>query len=264
VALQWLLDLVAECGIALSAGTHSFLSANLTQLAKLPPHERTLSRLLGSMADHTRDIGIKAQSGRIDAQGISHVDMDLKALEVLQIQLRQTLHQFAEGGEYGGILDGTEDVLGAHPVQTFELRSLLQRPRLIGPVLGYVFPEIERQMRTDAPMFVLLDDAAVTWLTPRQEATEQHDIRKKLENKCREWLMTSAKKHVSLGFATHSLSQVFGSALGPLLQEGCLSRFFLPMTAALEPEIAQIFAKLGLTENALRTIATSRPQRDVY
>ena len=76
--------------------------------------------------------------------------------------------------------------------------------------------------------------------------------------------MTTRKKNVSLGFSTHSLSQVFSSALGPLLEEGCPSRFFLPMTAALEPDIADIYLRLGLTENALRTIATSRPQRDVY
>ena len=36
------------------------------------------------------------------------------------------------------------------------------------------------------------------------------------------------------------------------------------MTAAMEPDIADIYLRLGLTENALRTIATSRPQRDVY
>ena len=119
-------------------------------------------------------------------------------------------------------------------------------------------------MRTDAPMFLLLDDAAVTWLTPQQGAHEQADIRRTLEQRCRDWLMTTRKKNVSLGFSTHSLSQVFSSALGPLLEEGCPSRFFLPMTAALEPNIADIYLRLGLTENALRTIATSRPQRDVY
>jgi type IV secretion system protein VirB4 len=264
IALQWLLDLVAEFGVPLSAGTHAFLSAALTRLAALPADERTLSRLLVGMADHTRHVEMSASSGRIDAQGIAHPDMDLKALAVLQLSIRQILHQFALGGEYDGIFDGTVDVLGQHPVQTFELRRLLQRPRLVGPVLGYVFPEIERQMRTDAPMFLLLDDAAVTWLTPSQDVRDQQDIRRKLEVRCRDWLMTSAKKNVSLGFSTHSLSQVFSSALGPLLEEGCPSRFFLPMTAALEPNIADIYRRLGLTDNALRTIATSRPQRDVY
>ena len=207
---------------------------------------------------------MSAKSGRIDAQGISHPDLDLKALAVLQLSIRQMLHQFALGGEYDGIFDGNVDVLGQHPVQTFELRSLLQRPRLVGPVLGYVFPEIERQMRTDAPMFLLLDDAAVTWLTPSQDAVTSMDIRKKLEKRCRDWLMTTRKKNVSLGFSTHSLSQVFSSALGPLLKRAVPSRFFLPMTAAMEPNIADIFRQLGLTDNALRTIATSRPQRDVY
>ena len=32
----------------------------------------------------------------------------------------------------------------------------------------------------------------------------------------------------------------------------------------MEPAIAEIYMRLGLTTNALRTIATSRPQRDVY
>ena len=140
IALQWLLDLCTEFGIPLSAGTHAFLSAGLTTLAQRPPDERTLSRLLVGMADHTRHVEMRASSGRIDAQGIAHPDMDLKALAVLQLSIRQVLHQFAAGGEYGGIFDGTTDVLGSHPVQTFELRSLLQRPRLVGPVLGYVFP----------------------------------------------------------------------------------------------------------------------------
>ena len=145
-----------------------FSPEDLTRLAALPPGERTLSRFLASMAHHTRHVEMRASSGRIDAQGISHPDMDLKALAVLQLSIRQTLHQFALGGEDHGLFDGNSDVLGQHPVQTFELRSLLQRPRLVGPVLGYVFPEIERQMRTDAPMFLLLDDAAVTWLTPQR------------------------------------------------------------------------------------------------
>ena len=71
---------------------------------QLPPGERTLSRLLVGMADHTRHVEMSASSGRIDAQGIAHPDMDLKALAVLQLSIRQILHQFALGGEYDGHL----------------------------------------------------------------------------------------------------------------------------------------------------------------
>ena len=63
---------------------------------------------------------------------------------------------------------------------------------------------------------------------------------------------------------THSLSQVFESPLGALLEEGCPTRFYLPMPAALEPNVAAIYARMGVTPTAIRTIATARPQRDVY
>ena len=52
--------------------------------------------------------------------------------------------------------------------------------------------------------------------------------------------------------------------LGALLEEGCPTRFYLPMPAALEPNIAAIYQRMGLTQTAIRTIATARPQRDVY
>jgi type IV secretory pathway VirB4 component len=178
--------------------------------------------------------------------------MDLKALVVLQTTIRTVLKRFTDDGEYGGIFDATEDAFDDNPIQTFELRSLLQRPRLLGPVLRYVLMQLELQMSTDAPMLLLLDDAAIPWAVP------------KIEEKSTEWMMTTRKKAVSLGFMTHSLSQVFASPLGALLEEGCPTRFFLPMPSALEPNIAAIYERMGLTPNAMRTIATARPQRDVY
>jgi type IV secretion system protein VirB4 len=139
-----------------------------------------------------------------------------------------------------------------NPIQTFELRALLQRPRLLGPVLRYVLMQIELQMSTDAPMLLLIDDAAIPWAVP------------KLEEKSKEWMMTTRKKSASLGFMIHSLSQVFASPLGTLLEEGCPTRFFLPMPSAMEPNIAAIYERMGLTPQAIRTIATARPQRDIY
>ena len=94
---------------------------------------------------------------------------------------------------------------------------------LLGPVLRYVLMQVELQMRTDSPMLLVLDDAAIPWAVSR------------IEEKSKEWMMTTRKKSVSLVFMTHSLSQVFDSALGPLLEEGCPTRFYLPMPAAKEP-----------------------------
>jgi type IV secretion system protein VirB4 len=250
--LQWLLDLLEDYQVPATADVSAYLGSTMTKLAHLPAPQRTLSRLVTLMADQSRGTELKANAGRVDAQGISHPDMDLKALVVLQTTIRTVLKRFTNGGEYDGIFDATEDAFDDNPIQTFELRALLQRPRLLGPVLRYVLMQIELQMSTDAPMLLMLDDAAIPWAVP------------KMEEKSKEWMMTTRKKSVSLGFMTHSLSQVFESPLGALLEEGCPTRFYLPMPSAMEPNIAAIYSRMGLTPNAIRTIATARPQRDVY
>jgi type IV secretion system protein VirB4 len=250
--VQWLLDLLDEYRVPITADVQAYVGSTLMKLAQRPPRERTLSTLISLMADQSRGTELKANAGRVDAQGISHPDMDLKALVVTQTTIRTVLKRFTADGEYGGIFDGTDDALDTNPIQTFELRSLLQRPRLLGPVLHYVLMHVELRMSTDAPMLLLLDDAAIPWAVPR------------IQDQSKEWLMTTRKKGVSLGFMTHSLSQVFDSPLGALLEEGCPTRFYLPMPSALEPNIAAIYQRMGLTHNAIRTIATARPQRDVY
>jgi type IV secretion system protein VirB4 len=252
IILQWLLDLMEEYRVPLTPAVQAYLGSTLHKLAAFRPHDRTMSRLVTLMADQSRGTELKANAGRVDAHGISHPDMDLKALVVLHTEMRTVLKRFTAEGEYGGIFDATEDAFDANPIQTFELRSLLQRPRLLGPVLRYVLMQVELQMSTDAPMLLLIDDAAIPWAVP------------KIEEKSREWMMTTRKKSVSLGFMTHSLSQVFASPMGALLEEGCPTRFYLPMPAAMEPNIAAIYERMGLTPQAIRTIATARPQRDVY
>src|SRR5712691_2852592 len=250
--LQWLLDLLDDYKVPRVGEVQAYVGSTLTKLAKLPASRRTLSTLLTIMAEQSRGTELHAKAGRIDAQGISHPDQDLKRLVTLHTSVRTALKRFTREGDYGGVFDADTDDLVDHPVQTFELRSLLQRPRLLGPVLRSVLMHVERQMSTAAPMLLLLDDAAIPWAVP------------KIQEQSKEWMMTTRKKGVSLGFMTHSLIQVLDSPLGALLEEGCPTRFYLPMPAAMEPNIAAIYARMGLTPQAIRTIATARPQRDVY
>src|SRR5439155_23734484 len=96
------------------------------------------------------------------------------------------------------------------------------------------------------------------------EDADMPGAEQKSQEQGKEWMMTTRKKSVSLGLMTRSLVQVCDSPLGALLEEGCPTRFYLPMPAAMEPNIAAIYARMGLTPQAIRTIATARPQRDVY
>jgi len=252
--MQWLLDLMEEYHVRVTAPVQAHLGANVLKLAQYPPAERTLTRLITLMAEGARETTLKAAAGRVDAQGISRPDLELRALVQQWQEVRWVLQRFAVGGEYDGLFDGTEEDFDANPVQTFELRDLLTRPRLLGPVLRYVLPQVELQMSTDHPMLLLFDDAAIPWEVPkiRQESVD--------------WMRTTRKKSVSLGFMTHSLSDVFHdeNKLGPMLIESCPTRFYLANPEAAKPVIRAIYQKIGLEDTAIDQIAIMRPQRDVY
>ena len=118
------------------------------------------------MAEGARETTMKAAAGRVDAQGISRPDLELRALVQQWQEVRWVLQRFAEGGEYDGLFDGTAEDFDDNPVQTFELRDLLQRPRLLGPILRYALPQVQLQMTTDHPMLLLFDDVAIPWEIP--------------------------------------------------------------------------------------------------
>ena len=72
LALAWLLDLMTEYHVPVTAAVQAHLGANMQKLARYPLHERTLSRFITLMADGARETELKAKAGRIDAQGIAH------------------------------------------------------------------------------------------------------------------------------------------------------------------------------------------------
>src|SRR5262249_61765984 len=111
-------------------------------------------------------------------QGISHPDMELRELVHQWQEVRWILQRFADGGEYDGLFDGTEEDFDAHPIQTFELHDLLQRARLLGPVLRYVLPQGELQMSTDRPMLLLSGPAAFSLADPQARKPTIHSIRR--------------------------------------------------------------------------------------
>jgi type IV secretion system protein VirB4 len=124
--------------------------------------------------------------------------------------------------------------------------------------LRYVLPQVELQMTTDSPMLLLFDDAAIPWQVPR------------IRQDTRDWLRTTRKKSVSLGFLTHSLSDIFGrdlgqlTELGPMLLESCPVRFYVANPEASKPTIRAIYRQIGLDDTAIDQIAVMRPQRDYY
>jgi type IV secretory pathway VirB4 component len=252
IALQWLLDLVEEFHVRTTAPVQAYLGNHLQHLAQYPPQERTFTQFLRLLTEGGRKTEAKAQKGRVDAQGLAHVDPDLRALIQQWLEVRWVLQRFADGGEYDGLFDGSAEDFEDNAVQTFELHDLLARPRLLGPLLRYVLPQVELQMTTDRPMLLLFDDAAIPWEVPR------------IRQDSKDWLRTTRKKSVSLGFMTHSLTDVFESEMGPMLVESCPTRFYLANPEAAKPTIRAIYRQIGLDDTAIEQIAVMRPQRECY
>jgi type IV secretion system protein VirB4 len=251
-AVGWLTALCRDALVPITGEVQAYLGAGCRRLAERPKSERTLTTLMGLLSDHSRQVDLSAKAGRHDAQGIAHPDQRLEALGSLQRQVQTALRPFTTAGDYGWLLDANTDDLQEGSLHTFEQHALLTMPMLVGPVTRYIFHRLEQRFSTDTPTWLPNDEAAITWALPD------------FEKKGKEWMMTTAKKNVSLGFFTHSLSQVFESPLGPLLMESCPSRYFLSNPAAKEPKMAKVYEQLGLTADEILTIATMQPYRDYY
>jgi type IV secretion system protein TrbE len=251
-AINWLLDRLEEAKIPRDADVQRYLSSTLKTLGQAPVSKRTISELITVMAEQSHGTELRAKAGRIDAQGIAHPDQELKDLVALHRRVQTALRPYCRDGEYAWLLDANHDDLQEGPLHTFEQKTLLTMPRLVGPALSYIFHRLEQRFDTKYPTLIPMDDAAITWAIPDYQENGK------------KWMTTTAKRNVSLGFFTHSLTQVFESPLGSLLQESCSSVFAMPNPQAKTPRIARIYQDLGYNDMEISIIGRMQPQRECY
>lgn len=165
-------------------------------------------------------------------------------------RLKQTLAPYCEGGPWGHYLDSESESLGSRSVQAFEIEGLVGSPAA-APILSYLFHRIEARL-DGRPTLILIDEG---WLVL------DHPL---FAEQLREWLKTLRKKNASVVFATQSLSDIDGSAIAPAIIESCPTRIFLPNERALEPQIAQIYARFGLNDRQTEILSRATPKRDYY
>ena len=72
------------------------------------------------------------------------------------------------------------------------------------------------------------------------------------------------RKNASVLFSTQSLADITRSPVAPAVIESCLSRIFLPNARAIEPESRDAYARLGLNDRQIETIARAVPKRDYW
>jgi type IV secretory pathway VirB4 component len=244
-AVDWLLEIVKRNGVPMQPGLMEYLDSALDTFAKLPVMQRTMTRF--------HDV-LKQVSNRRDSAQTRREAWQQRIM-AMHMGVSQAIFQLTRHGRYGDFLDGETDLLGTERFIVFEQRPLLNLPTLLHTFMPYLFAELEDRFDTRTPTLIPWDEFALASVIPE-------DV-----DKAKEWLMTKAKKNVSLGFATHSIAQIFGSAdsvLGSLITEGCQSWYVLPNAAARTPQMADIYTRLGFNATEIDGIAGGRPQRDVY
>jgi type IV secretory pathway VirB4 component len=239
---DWLVSLMDDAKLPIIGSLQAYLLLGLERLAQNPVRLRTLTELELILAAHSRQTEVSA-SKRTALQ---------ERLLTEHMEIRQTIHPLTKAGAHGNLLDADHDDLQRGSLHVFEQEVLLTLTHVVGPLTRYLFHAVQERFSTDTPTWLPMDEAAITWALPDYK------------EKGKEWMMTTRKRGVSLGFFTHSISQVFASDLGPLLMESCPTWYMLPNPAAKSPELAAIYGRMGFNDRQIDLISTARPQRDVY
>jgi type IV secretion system protein TrbE len=250
---DWLVSLMDDAKLPLTGSLEAYLQLGLERLAQNPKRLRTLTEL---------EMVLLAQSRQIEVAASKRTSLHERLLTE-QMDIRQVLHQLTRAGAHGNLLDSDHDDLQDGPLHVFEQEELLAMHQFIGPMTRYLFHAVQEHFSTDTPTWLPMDEAAMAWIVPHEEETSRYKLSTYGEQG-REWMMTTRKRGVSLGFFTHSISQVFASDLGPLLMESCPTWYMLPNPAAKSPELAAIYTRMGFNDRQIELISTARPQRDVY
>ncbi len=217
-AQGWVLGLLEQEGVSPEPDVKEALWTALSNLAEAPVDQRTVSGLVSLIQSEA---------------------------------LRQALQPYTLEGPFGALLDSEFDALSQGDAAVFEMEALMHEPRLVAPVLAYLFHRLEERF-DGAPTLLVLDEAWVFL---------DHPL---FASRIREWLKTLRKKNVSVVFATQSLSDVSGSAIAPALIESCPTRLFLPNARANEPAMAAHYDGFGLSAAQVELIARATPKRHYY
>jgi type IV secretion system protein VirB4 len=250
---DWLVSLMDDAKLPITGSLQAYLQLGEERLAQNPKRLRTLTELEMILTAQSRGTEISA-SKRTGLQ---------TQLMTEQMAIRQVLHSLTTAGAHGNLLDADHDDLQDGPLHVFEQEELLTMTHFVGPVTRYLFHAVQERFSTDSPTWLPMDEAAIAWIVPQEGETSRYTLSTYGEQG-REWMMTTRKRGVSLGFFTHSISQVFASTLGPLLMESCPTWYMLPNPAAKSPELAEIYRRMGFNDPQVDLISTARPQRDVY
>ena len=134
-------------------------------------------------------------------------------------ELKERLHRWTRGGQYGFLFDNVDDTLTFSRFQAFNFHGWDEAPEILEPLLFYVLHRATAEI-TDPNMLAtfkvfLLDEA---WLFLKNQTIRDYVVQAQ---------KTWRKHNGAMILATQSLKEFEDSGLLPIVSESCPTKIFL-------------------------------------
>jgi type IV secretion system protein TrbE len=134
-------------------------------------------------------------------------------------ELKERLHRWTQGGQYGFVFDNNEDTLSFSRFQTFNFTGWGDAPDVLEPLLFYVLHRASNEITDPQQLgtfkIFLLDEA---WLFIKNETIRSYIVQAQ---------KTWRKHHAAMILATHSIKELEESGMLQIVSESCPTKIFL-------------------------------------
>jgi type IV secretion system protein VirB4 len=134
-------------------------------------------------------------------------------------ELKERLHRWARGGQYGFLFDNAEDTLSFSRFQTFNFHGWNDAPDVLEPLLFYVLHRASNEIADPAKLatfkIFLLDEA---WLFIKNETIRNYVVQAQ---------KTWRKHNAAMILATQSIKELEESGMLGIVAESCPTKIFL-------------------------------------
>jgi type IV secretion/conjugal transfer VirB4 family ATPase len=134
-------------------------------------------------------------------------------------ELKERLHRWTKGGQYGFVFDNNVDTLSFSRFQTFNFTGWGDAPEVLEPLLFYVLHRASNEITDPQQLgtfkIFLLDEA---WLFIKNETIRSYIVQAQ---------KTWRKHHAAMVLATQSIKELEQSGMLQIVSESCPTKIFL-------------------------------------
>lgn len=186
---------------------------------------------------------------------LSNTDVEFRTFThyvefVQDLEIKNILKLYTGNEIYGKYFDNDKDTMTNNAFITFEMNEIMNKSKVLEPMLEYLFHRIEIEKLDGTPSIIFLDESWMFLKNPKMSETIE------------KWLRVLRKKNTSVVFATQSLVEIFNSSLGHIINDSCKTKIFLPNpNANIQKEI---YYKFNLKDEEIQVLNDAQMKKDYF